>query len=106
MDALKGHLDLLVLAVVRDGPRHGYEVIAELRRRSRGTFDLAEGSVYPVLHKLERDGLLWSRWKELDGRRRRVYRLTRRGRAALADQEQIWTLFARGVRGVLKPRLT
>ena len=58
-DVLKGHLDLLVLAVVEDGPRHGYAVIEELRRRTDHTLDLPEGTIYPALHRLERSGLRW-----------------------------------------------
>src|SRR5213592_958693 len=99
-ESLKGHLDALVLATFGDGPAHGYAVIEELRRRSEGAFDLAEGTVYPVLHRLEADGLLESSWTE-GGRRRRVYRLTRRGVAALGEREGEWRRFARAVDTVL-----
>jgi DNA-binding PadR family transcriptional regulator len=57
---LKGHLDLLLLAVLLPRPAHGYAIIEGLRRASGGTFDLPEGTVYPALHKLELDGLLSS----------------------------------------------
>lgn len=100
-ESLKGHLDGLVLATFADGPAHGYAVIEELRRRSEGAFDLAEGTVYPVLHRLEADGLLASSWSTAAGRRRRVYRLTRRGRAALALRREDWRRFARAVEAVL-----
>ena len=63
-EILKGHLDLLLLAAVRARPAHGYAVIDELRRRSGGTFDLPEGTVYPALHRLERGGLLASHWSD------------------------------------------
>ncbi|MEP7091202.1 MAG: PadR family transcriptional regulator, partial [Nocardioidaceae bacterium] len=56
-DRAKGHLDTLILSVLHQGQAHGYEVIAELRRRSDGEFDLPEGTVYPALHRLEADGL-------------------------------------------------
>jgi transcriptional regulator len=100
-ETLKGHLDALILATLRDGPAHGYAVIEELKQRSGGAFDLAEGTVYPVLHRLEADGLLASAWSTAVGRRRRVYRLTRRGRAALAQQRSDWQSFARAVEAVL-----
>jgi PadR family transcriptional regulator len=100
-ESLKGHLDGMILAVVATAPAHGYAVIEELRRRSAGTFDLPEGTVYPALHRLEADGLLASSWANAGGRRRRVYRLTRRGRSALAQRRQEWTDFSRGVEGVL-----
>ena len=74
-ESLKGHLDALVLATLGDEPLHGYAVIEALRTRSEGAFDLAEGTVYPVLHRLEADGLLTSSWSTAAGRRRRVYRL-------------------------------
>jgi PadR family transcriptional regulator, regulatory protein PadR len=100
-DALRGHLEVLVLAALRDGPAHGYAVIEALRLRSDGAFDLAEGTVYPVLHRLEADGLLASGWTAAAGRRRRVYRLTRRGRAALGARERDWRRFSAAVEAVL-----
>jgi DNA-binding PadR family transcriptional regulator len=100
-ETLKGHLDALVLASLRGGPLHGYAIIAELKRRSGGAFDLPEGTVYPVLHRLEAEGLLASAWSSPAGRRRRVYRLTRRGRSALARRRQDWRDFARAVEAVL-----
>jgi PadR family transcriptional regulator, regulatory protein PadR len=100
-ETLKGHLDALVLATLRDGPAHGYAVIEELRLRSEGAFDLAEGTVYPVLHRLEAEGLLSSAWSTAAGRRRRVYRLTRRGRAGLATRRGEWERFAHAVEAVL-----
>ena len=100
-DTLKGHLDGLVLATLAEGPAHGYAVIEELKRRSGGAFDLPEGTVYPVLHRLEAEGLLASEWSEGSGRRRRVYRLTRRGRTSLAGRRRDWKLFAGAVETVL-----
>ncbi|MGH2976889.1 MAG: PadR family transcriptional regulator [Gaiellaceae bacterium] len=100
-DALKGHLDGMILAVVGAGPAHGYSVIEQLRRRSGGVFDLQEGTVYPALHRLEAEGLLASSWATASGRRRRVYRLTRRGRSALGERRGDWRVFARAVDGVL-----
>jgi DNA-binding PadR family transcriptional regulator len=100
-ESLKGHLDALVLAVLRDEPAHGYLVIERLKARSEGVFDLPEGTVYPVLHRLEADGLLSSAWTAASGRRRRVYRLTRRGRSTLARQQKEWRSFAGAVQAVL-----
>jgi PadR family transcriptional regulator, regulatory protein PadR len=100
-ESLKGHLDSLVLATLEDGPLHGYAVIERLRGRSNGAFDLAEGTLYPVLHRLEAEGLLTSAWSDAAGRRRRVYRLTRRGRTALAKRRDEWRRFAGAVEAVL-----
>jgi PadR family transcriptional regulator, regulatory protein PadR len=100
-ETLKGHLDALVLAVLAHEPLHGYAVIEALATRSEGAFELAEGTLYPVLHRLEADGLLASAWSEAAGRRRRVYRLTRRGRRALAQRREEWSSFVRAVDAVL-----
>jgi PadR family transcriptional regulator PadR len=100
-EALKGHLDALILAVVGVGPAHGYAIIEELKLRSRGTFTLPEGTVYPALHRLERAGLLQSDWTDPGGRRRRVYKLTRRGRRQLQARKNEWHEFARAVDAVL-----
>lgn len=97
-----GHLDLLLLAVLRrGGPQHGYAVIAGLRDASAGEFDLPEGTVYPALHKLERDGLVQSEWSVEEGRKRRVYALTGAGRTALSVRKKEWSMFRSGVESVL-----
>ena len=101
-EPLKGHLDLLLLAALRRRPAHGYAIIEELRSRSGGTFDLPEGTIYPALHRLERQGLIESRWSEASGRRRRVYRLTRRGQGALGEKTKAWRSFARGMAAALE----
>lgn len=98
---LPGHLDLLLLAVMSEGPRHGYAVIAGLRERSDGVFDLPEGTVYPALHRLERAGLLASSTTRVEGRRRRVYRITPAGRSELEGERHEWRRFAGGVRQVI-----
>jgi DNA-binding PadR family transcriptional regulator len=98
---LKGHLDALILAVLAGGPLHGYAVIDELKRRSGGTLDLPEGTVYPALHRLEAGGMLSSAWSDGSGRRRRVYELTRRGRRELGVRRGEWQNFSRAVEAVL-----
>jgi transcriptional regulator len=100
-ELLKGHLDALVLAALESEPAHGYAVIQRLRRRSSDVFRLPEGTVYPALHRLERDGLVTSRWTEARGRRRRVYRLTRSGKEALTVRRLEWRTFANAVEAVL-----
>jgi PadR family transcriptional regulator PadR len=100
-DILKGHLDLMLLAIVEDGPQHGYAVIEELRRRTDGAIDLPEGTVYPALHRLERAGLLTSAWSEVNGRRRRSYSLTSGGKKAAREKRREWTAFALTVQRVV-----
>lgn len=100
-EVLKGHVDLLILATLRSGPLHGYGIVEKLRDESEGAFELAEGTVYPALYRLERGGLLASRWTQAERRRRRVYRLTRRGRAELDRERKEWKSFANAVESVL-----
>jgi DNA-binding PadR family transcriptional regulator len=100
-DILKGHLDMLLLAVVAAGPIHGYAIIAALCCRSGGVFDLPEGTVYPALHRLERSRMLTSRWAPGSGRRRRVYELTAEGHRALHSEREAWSEFAYRVSAVL-----
>lgn len=99
-EALKGHLDSLILAVLESEPAHGYAIIERLKQRSDGALSLPEGTVYPALHRLEAAGLLSSSWSD-GSRRRRVYRLTRSGRRELAGRRKEWTSFANVIEAVL-----
>ena len=103
-DVLKNHLELLVLTALKAGPAHGYSIIRAIRDRSDGEFELLEGSLYPVLHRLERDRLVASSWSDVAGRKRRVYKLSRKGRAALEQQERDWRRFERAMNLVLAAR--
>src|SRR5437868_6235149 len=100
-EQLKGHLDLLLLQVIAEQPAHGYQLVCALRERSGGTFDLPEGTVYPALHRLERQGLVAGEWDDRGPRRRRVYHVTPSGLAGLRAQREEWIRFARGVGEVL-----
>jgi PadR family transcriptional regulator len=98
----KGHVDLLLLSVLADGPAHGYALIERLRERSQGELDFPEGTIYPALHRLEAEKFLSSRWAEAGGRRRRVYALTRRGRGALRTRVENWRAFVQVVNTVVE----
>jgi PadR family transcriptional regulator, regulatory protein PadR len=100
-DILKNHLELLVLTVLEADPAHGYSIIRAIRDRSDGEFELLEGSLYPVLHRLERERLVTSSWSNVAGRKRRVYKLSRKGRAALEQHERDWRRFERAMSLVL-----
>lgn len=100
-EELKGHLDALILATLAAGPNHGYAIIEQLKQRSGGDLQLPQGTVYPVLHRLESDGLLASEWSKDSGRRRRVYRLTDRGTRVLSDRRARWRRFAATIEAVL-----
>ena len=98
---LKGHLDLVLLSCLREGPAHGYLIIKRLRERSVGEFDLLEGTLYPALHRLEESGFVTSTWATEGGRRRRVYRLTSKGDRALGERAAEWRKFTHTVNAVL-----
>src|SRR4051794_39703398 len=101
LDAMKGQLELVVLASLGRGPLHGYAIIKSVRERSEGELELLEGTLYPALHRLEQAALVKSSWSTEGGRRRRVYELTTRGRGALAEQDADWRRFVRTLDAVL-----
>jgi PadR family transcriptional regulator, regulatory protein PadR len=98
---LTGTVEMLILEIVSAGPSYGYEIVQTVAARSRGYFELKEGSLYPALHRLERQRLLDSFWQDAEGRRRKYYRLTAAGKQALEVKRQEWAQFAAGVNGVL-----
>lgn len=77
--------ELLVLATLEEGPKHGYRIALEVEERSQGAFELQHGTLYPILHRLEKEGLIEGTWEE-EGRRRKVYGLTERGGRRLRRQ--------------------
>lgn len=102
-DALRGHLDGMILSVLEGAPLHGYAVMEALQERSGGSLDLPTGTLYPALRRLERAGFLRSDWSTVGGRRRRTYRLTASGRRMLAEERTTWQAFSALVDEVLRP---
>jgi DNA-binding PadR family transcriptional regulator len=100
-EALKGHVDLLLLSVLERDPAHGYGLVEALRERSEGVFALAEGTIYPALYRLERQGLVASSWDTVGGRKRRIYRLTARGGRELSRQRSEWRTYVQAVEAVV-----
>ena len=98
---LSGTVEMLILEVISRGPSYGYEIVQKVNSHSDGYFDLKEGSLYPALHRTERQKLLSAFWQEVDGRRRKYYRITTEGRKALKTWRKEWTVFADSVNGVL-----
>lgn len=100
---LDGNLETLILAVLQAGPSYGYAIAKELSARSRGILVLGEGTLYPVLHRLEERGLIAAKWRLADnGRRRKYYRLDPKGRRALALNYEQWESLAAVMRRVLR----
>ncbi|HTT65034.1 MAG TPA: helix-turn-helix transcriptional regulator [Bryobacteraceae bacterium] len=94
----KGSAEFLVLAQLEGRSRHGYEIGVEIERRSEGAVSFQIASLYPVLYRLERKGLIAGRWVEAAGqRRRRYYRLTRAGRKMLSAERRSWSVFMTGL---------
>lgn len=99
---LSGSTPLLVLSLLKDGDKYGYEMIEELVKRSDDTFHLKEGTLYPLLHCLEKDGFVKSYSKTApSGRERKYYTLTHHGREQLSYKEQEWRLFSEKVNAVI-----
>jgi PadR family transcriptional regulator, regulatory protein PadR len=82
----KGLNELLVLGALGEGPRHGYQIVLDVERRSGGRFVFQHGTLYPILHRLEAEGLIAGRWEEGAGRRRKAYRITAAGRRRAASE--------------------
>lgn len=103
-DLFTGTLELLVLQVLDEESMHAYGVGRRLRERSTGVLDVAEGVLYPALHRLEARGLASASWAPSEsGRRARYYRLTAEGRARLAEQRAGWDTFVSAVGRILGP---
>jgi PadR family transcriptional regulator, regulatory protein PadR len=104
-DALRGSLDLLVLKTLSLEPMHGWGISQRVQHVSEGVLEVNQGSLYPALQRLEKEGLITSAWGTTDNNRRaRYYSLTARGRRALGDELESWRRFAAGLEAVLRTR--
>jgi transcriptional regulator len=100
---LWGAVDMLILDVVARDPTYGYQITQTVLAQSKGQFELKEGSLYPALHRLERQKLLSSYWGQSEeGRRRKYYKITAAGMKSLEAKRQEWRDFSAGVEGVLR----
>ena len=89
----KGSTDFLILSLLEERPRYGYEISQQLEQRSNGYFEMKEGLLYPALHRMQQKGWLTTEWQSVDGRRRKYYSLTKLGRQALGEQASEWKMF-------------
>jgi len=97
----------LVLGILQDGGLHGYEIAKRIREVGVKSLEVAEGRLYPALHKLELDGLIQAEWIPQEGRPpRKVYSLTEAGQAELSRQRKAWQAFAESVDAILTPGRT
>jgi transcriptional regulator len=96
-------LELLILKTLATGPNHGFGIALHIQEASAALLRVEEGSLYPALHRLDKAGLIDAEWTVTEnGRRARVYKLTRAGRTRLKEIEESWITLAEGVRRVLR----
>ena len=100
-ELLKGSTPILILSVLETKDLYGYRIIRELEVRSENAFEMSEGTLYPILHALEKEKLLESYWNEVDGRRRKYYHITKKGLNQLSDKKAEWRSFSSSVNKVL-----
>jgi len=97
-----GTCDLIVLDILRAGPNYGYGIRKRVFKRSKGTLNWQDGTIYPVLRHIEKQGFVTSHWQgPKDGRQRRYYRLTTRGQQVWQQQRRQWTTFSRTINALL-----
>lgn len=116
----KGVLDMLVLKLLETEPKHGYRIIQEMKEKSEEVFSLKDGTLYPVLYRLEDDGLVISRWSEIEEEQmsqksprknpqknsrkvpRKYYEITEAGRKALAEMRTVWKRISDGTKRIME----
>jgi len=103
-ELLKGSTDHLILSLIGQEPMYGYQLIKEMGRKSGGYFQFREGTLYPALHRLEKEGLIKGKWLHLPGgQERRYYYLTEKGHRVLNEKRSEWLGFAAAVNLVTEP---
>jgi PadR family transcriptional regulator, regulatory protein PadR len=105
-ELLKGSTDTLLLSLINFQPLYGYQIIKDLEKRSRGYFLFKEGTLYPALHRLEKSGLIRSKWEKLsNGQERRYYYITEKGQQALVERLETWRDFYTAVNMIMNPSI-
>jgi PadR family transcriptional regulator PadR len=105
IELLQGTLDLLVLQTLQWGPRHGYGITQAIRTHSGDVLQVDTGSLYPALHRLERQGLIAAEWSVSENNQRvRVYRLTAAGKRQLSSERSRWEQLSGAIAGILNPK--
>ena len=100
---IRSSTDLVILALLRDQPMYGYEILVTLTDRGNGEFQLKQGTLYPLLYRLEREGLISAKWETPpNGKKRKVYSLTADGKKAQLARSEEWIRFTQAVNSLLK----
>jgi transcriptional regulator len=104
IELLQGTLDMLILQTLQWGPQHGYGISQSIRGRSGEILQVETGSLYPALHRLEKQGWLIAQWKQTESNQRaKFYRLTPAGRKQLLSEQTRWTQIVTAIGGIMKP---
>lgn len=102
-ELLKGTTTLLILQLLSESDRYGYEITREIEKRSDSTFNLKEGTLYPILHSLESELFVDSYWEDTESaRKRKYYKITKKGLKLLSDKKKEWKIYSNGVKKVLE----
>ena len=101
-ELLKGTTDIMILKLLKKEPMYGYGMIKEFAILSKGTFKFKEGTLYPILHNLEKKELIQSLWKQNPGeRKRKYYQITKKGISTLEERSTEWEIFQQAINDVL-----
>jgi DNA-binding PadR family transcriptional regulator len=101
-DLIRSSTDLVILALLRDRPMYGYEILVSLADRGNGEFEFKQGTLYPLLYRLEREGWIRAKWETPPtGKKRKVYSLTREGRKVQEARAEEWLRFTEAVKSIL-----
>jgi DNA-binding PadR family transcriptional regulator len=105
-ELLKGSTDSLLLCLISQQPMYGYQIIQELEARSQGYFKFKEGTLYPALHRLEKQGLIRGKWERVaSGQERKYYHITDKGIGVLSDKIFEWRSFSTAIDLIMQPRV-
>ena len=106
VELVRGNIDCLLLFLIKEeGHTYGYQLIKEVKKRSEGYFQFKEGTVYPALHRLEKEGLVKGKWVKLhNGQERRYYRITKKGMEALSERMAVWQGFTAAMNLIFGPK--
>jgi PadR family transcriptional regulator, regulatory protein PadR len=104
-ELLKSSIESLLLCLINKQPMYGYQIIKELRNRSRGYFQFKEGTLYPALHRLEKSGQIEGRWEVLpNGQQRKYYNMTDKGYESLCEKRNDWSAFFAAMNLIIQPK--
>jgi len=100
-ELLKGNTNMMVLSILEKENMYGYQMIKELREKSKNIFEFQEGTLYPILHGLEERGYIISYWEEINGKKRKYYSITEKGKKYLEEKKEEWKIFSNGIHQVI-----